>query len=124
MRKFIRTMPVLLVLVACLASCLKVEEKDYSYSKTLYTDADSLRATQIMDIIRTRPYFTTGSTYFGTYTDTYAKAQNEFVTEVQALDDSLIVSHLEAGEYATLCLISDTSGELCAYRSWTPESDQ
>jgi len=123
MQKLFRLLPVFLAAALCTVSCLNEKEGSYSFNKVFYSDADSLRAEKIVSHIKLNPYFSTPSTYTGTFSDAYTKAQVEFILELDTINDTLITNILEGEEYAALSLESDNTKEILAYKYWQAESE-
>lgn len=123
MQRITSLLAALTVIVLSAVSCLNEKEGTYSFGKYLESDADSTSIKAMLNVIKANPYFCQKSTYTGTYSDVFVKAQNEFVTEVGTIKDTSITKYLEDEEYAALILKSEETTEVLAYKLWAADDD-
>lgn len=128
-RKMKSSLKIILALLASallLASCNKDTFGTYTY-KNIYVSttgiADSTSLVQIVDYVKSFEFFTKEHSYEGTYSDTYTKAIDDFVLNVEKLDDEFIESRLGPGENFGIYCIQTSSGGYVAYKMWVDQTD-
>jgi len=124
-----------LFLATSLTSCLKVQETDYIFNKISYSNImenskegeetqDSLRVVALNNIVLEVPYFSTTSSYYGTYNDACEQATLEFYEACQKIDKERIVALLKKEDTYMVAIQSATSGDFIAYVSWKYEEPE